>query len=136
MSGELSDYVRYRIERSNEAFRVGERALTEDDLHEAVGRLYYACFHLVSALLLLEGYTSKKHRGTWTLFDVHWIKTDRLSKSFGRYYHLLYGHRQDADYADQITFERRDVERWYEDGKKFRDALSSEIDKLLEEGNP
>lgn len=71
MSSGVHDYVTYRVSRSEEAFRVARRAFEEGDLHEAVGRLYYACFHLVSALLLLEGHSSGKHKGIWTLFDLH-----------------------------------------------------------------
>ena len=97
-------------------------------LHEAVGRLYYSCFHLVSALLLAEGLSSRRHGGVWTQFDIHWVKTERLPREMGRFFHRLYRRRQDADYADRVTFQRSELEAWFEEARVFTDRVSAEID--------
>lgn len=110
MNSRDAEYIRYRIERAREALRVASRALEDGNLHEAVSRLYYVCFHAVSALLLTEGKTAVKHRGVWTLFDQHWINTGRLPKTMGRLYHRFFKNRQDADYGDMVVFERNEVE--------------------------
>ncbi len=132
MSSDMHEYVRYRVSRSEEAFRVAQRALQEDNLHEAVGRLYYSCFHLVSALLLVEGRSSKRHGGIWTLFDIHWVKAERLPKEMGRFFHRLYRRRQDADYADNVTFRCIEVAGWFQEASSFIDLLRGQIDTLLE----
>jgi len=106
-------------------------ALAEDDLHEAVGRLYYACFYLVSSLLLLEGHTSSKHKGIWTLFDLHCIRTERFPREMGRFLHRLYRRRQDADYSDQVQFEHDEVKDWFEESRLFCVRLRDEIEKGL-----
>ncbi len=127
MKAHVADYVEYRVSRSEEAFRVARRALEEGDLHEAVGRLYYACFHLVSALLLLDGHTSAKHKGIWTLLDLHWVKPRRLPREMGRFFHRLYRRRQDADYADRVHFNRDEVEEWFKEAQSFAGQLGLEI---------
>ncbi len=132
MSGDIRELVRYRVERSREAFCVGERALLDGNFHEAVGRLYYACFHLVSALLLIEGHSSGKHRGVLTLFDIHWVNTGRMPSEFERYLHRIYRRRQDADYVDWVVFELPDVELWYSDGREFMSAVDTQIERLLQ----
>lgn len=106
---------------------MARRAFEEGDLHEAVGRLYYACFHLVSALLLLEGHSSGTHKGVWTLFDLHWVRTERFPREMGRFFHRLYRRRQDADYADQVQFASDQVEAWLQQAQSFSERLSKEI---------
>ena len=125
------DDVRYRIARSQEALRVGEGASHYGELHEAVGRLYYACFHLVSALPSIEGHRASTHRGISTLFDLHWIKPGRLPLEFGQYHHRIHERRQEADYAMRVTFTLEEVEDWFAFGREFLAALQAEIVQLL-----
>jgi uncharacterized protein (UPF0332 family) len=69
MKGETPEYIRYRLARSNEALSAARLMLESGLLYDAVNRLYYACFYAVSALLLTEGLSSAKHKGStryWT----------------------------------------------------------------------
>ena len=131
MNRETLDYVRYRAARAEEALHVARRALDDGALHETVGRMYYACFYCVSALLLTEGHTSGRHNGVWTLFDLHWINTGRLPKEMGRFFHRLFRNRQDADCADMTTFDRADVEAWLHEAQEFITAVSNQIEKQI-----
>jgi uncharacterized protein (UPF0332 family) len=133
MRTEYRDYVRYRIERAEQALRVARRAVDAGDLHEAVGRLYYVCFHAVCALLLTEGKTATKHQGVWTLFDQTWVKTDRLPREMGRLYHRFFRNRQEADYAEQVVFQPEEVALWLRQATEFLDSIRGETEKQLKE---
>lgn len=133
MRPELVEYVRYRMARANQALRVAKRALEDGDLHETVSRLYYACFYLVSALLLTEGVSAAKHKGIWTLFDQRWINTGRLPKEMGRLYHRLFKNRQTADYSDLVVFSREEVESWFQEATVFMTTISKHIEEQLRE---
>ena len=86
MKPEIVEYIRYRIEQSTEAFEVAKLSLENGLLRSSVNRLYYACFYVVSALLLCEDHRSSKHSGVRALFDRHWIKPGRLPVEMAQFY--------------------------------------------------
>ena len=63
-----------------------------------VNRLYYSIFHAVNALLLLDGFSNKTHKGTSQQFGLHYVKTGIFQESDGRFYHRLQTKREQADY--------------------------------------
>ncbi len=131
MKADAQEYVRYRISRAQATLQLAKLALDNDFLYDAVNRLYYASFFAVSALLLTEGYSSAKHKGVQSLFSRHWIKTEKFPASMGRFFHRIYEHRQKSDYVDLVTFERSDVESWYEEACAFVARISEEIEGLF-----
>ena len=46
----------------------------------AGNRLYYAVFHMASALLLDKGFVAKTHSGVIHLIGANFVTTNRLSK--------------------------------------------------------
>lgn len=105
MKPEIRDYIRYRMDRAQETLEVADMARQTGHLHEAVSRLYYACFYMVSALLLVDGLSSTKHTGVRSLFFQHWIKTGRLPKDMAEIYQDLFDNRQKSDYEDLAVFD-------------------------------
>ncbi len=75
----------------------------------SANRLYYACFHAVSALLLSKDITSKTHSGTRQMFGLNFIKTGLLDEKYGELYTTLFHMRQSADYEDAIDYEEHDI---------------------------
>ena len=136
MTSDPRDYVRYRVERSEEALRAATRAFDEDDLSEAVGRLYYSCFHLVTALLYTKRLSPTRHGGVWSMFDLNWMAPGRLPREMGRFFHSLYKRRHHADYGDFVVFERSDVQAWFGQAKDFSERISSEIEEYLSRNEP
>lgn len=77
----------------------GARAVSELNLYEfAVNRLYYSCFYLVSALLLLDGLTVKTHAGAIAKFSELYVKSGLLSRNHSITLNILFQNRQTADY--------------------------------------
>jgi len=93
-----SEYIRYRLERAAGAIRVAGAALQLGEYDDAVNRLYYACYHAVTALLHAEGLSSSKHGDAMALVDRHWVKTGRLPREFSRFFRRMFDRRQEADY--------------------------------------
>ena len=61
-------------------------------------RAYYAIFYCVSALLLTEGITTKKHEGARVKFHELFVKTGRFSREAGQILERNFAARQSADY--------------------------------------
>lgn len=77
--------------------------------YAAANRIYYACFYMVSALLLKNGQISHTHGGTIGLFGFHFIKTGIVSSEFGKLYSELYELRQTGDYDDWKVISETDI---------------------------
>jgi len=126
-------YIRYRLGRAREALEEAKLLLEADHLATAVTRIYYACFYVVSALLLSEGKSSTKHSGVRALFDQHWVKPGRVSKELGRFYRDMFERRQESDYVDLISYKREEVSGWLTQARTFVEEISKRVEEKLKE---
>lgn len=115
--------------RAREATDEARILLGADHLNACVNRLYYACFYAVNALLLTEGLSSSKHSGVRAIFDREWIKGGRISLELGRFYRRLFESRQQADYADFVSFDPSTVVAWLGEATDFVETIASVIDE-------
>ena len=63
-------------------------------------RLYYAAFHMASALLLDKDLSAKRHGGLIHLIGSQFVTRGLLDKTYGRLFSRLYELRQSGDYDD------------------------------------
>ncbi|MBN2498233.1 MAG: HEPN domain-containing protein [Deltaproteobacteria bacterium] len=73
--------------------------LVYSDPDSSTSRAYYAAFHGVSALFLLEGQSFKKHSGVEVAVHRDLVNTGRWEKSLGADYTALKGSRAVGDYG-------------------------------------
>lgn len=106
------DVVRYRLQRADEALEDARVLAGAERWAACVNRLYYACFYAVSALLLQDGLSSSKHTGVRSLFNHHFVKTDKIPKALAQVYNDLFARRQESDYMDFIRLEGEQVRPW------------------------
>lgn len=125
--------IRYRVERASETLEEARILLAEEHLNTAVNRIYYACFYVVSALLLTEGHSSARHSGLRALFDQHWVKKGRVSVELGRLYRTLFVNRQKADYADFVEYGIDEVAHWLAEAERFVQTLGELVEAKLNE---
>ncbi len=133
MKPEQREYVEYRLSRAGEALKAARLLLDGGHLHSAISRMYYACFYAASALLLVEGYSSSKHSGLLALFDLHWMKPERLPRDLSRIYHGLFDRRQEADYGDAVFFEAGEAEARLTQAEEFVRVVSEKTREMIEE---
>jgi len=60
---------------------------------------------------LLHNYDldTKTHSGALHLFELHFVKTGIIKKELSKFYARLFEMRQNADYEDEIEYEKEDV---------------------------
>ena len=129
MTPERQALLRYRLARAREAREEARLLLDGGHANACVNRLYYASFYAVSALLLIEGHSSAKHRGVRALFDRHWVKPGRVPPALGRLYRRLFMRRQRGDYDDLVQFEETEVRVWLADAQRFVKDISEVVHK-------
>jgi len=129
LNGEL---VSYRLRRARETLADARILADAGRWNPCVNRLYYACFYAVSALLIQEGLSSTKHTGLRSLFNRHFVKTNKVPKDKARIFNDLFERRQEGDYVDFVSFEESQVLPWLPEAEAFVKNLADLIEKCKE----
>jgi hypothetical protein len=79
---------------------------------------------------------SRSHRGLVALVGLHFVKTGRLDKRFGRYLSNLMEDRQQSDYNLFSGLEKEDAEQALEEAKAFVAEIRRQLSAHLAEGEP
>ncbi|MEK6479065.1 HEPN domain-containing protein [Catalinimonas sp. 4WD22] len=84
MPGSKQDYIKYRIEKSEEIYQDAVLLAENERWNSCINRLYYSSFYLLSALLYQQGIKAETHNGTKTQFFLHFVKKGLTSKEYGK----------------------------------------------------
>jgi|SRR5687768_11933432 uncharacterized protein (UPF0332 family) len=123
-----SDLVQYRLRRARETLQDAHILANAKRWNPCVNRLYYACFYVVSALLMQQGLSSSKHTGIRGLFNRHYVRTGKVPKELAQIYNDLFERRQESDYLDFVDFEESQVRPWIAYAERFVERLASLIE--------
>ena len=111
--------VVYRLENADKTLAEVSILIRNELWNTAVNRLYYACYYVVTALLINSGIDAKTHVGVRRMLALHFTKTGKLSIQWNKYYTDLFNSRQTGDYADFMDFDRKTVEELHEQAASF-----------------
>ena len=129
MTKSNKDLALYRLQRARETIEDARILADAGRWNPCVNRLYYACFYAVSALLVREGLSSSKHTGLRSLFNQHFVKTNKVPKEKARIYNDLFERRQEGDYVDFIDFDESQVLLWFPEAESFVENIALLIEK-------
>jgi len=132
MKDNRNEYLKYRIDRSNELYKDALLLWDHNSWRSCVNRLYYSSFHLISALVFMLDMNPKSHEGLKTLFLQHFVKTGLIDIELGKLYALLHDWRQESDYAVFSEFSREDVEPLLTKVLKMNTIILEHINSLSE----
>lgn len=97
----------------------------------AMARLYYACFHATSALLIANAFEAKTHSGVRTILGKEFVQTGKIAPELGRFYTKLFNKRQDGDYDNFIFFDENDLEELLPQAITFIETIEELISQKL-----
>jgi uncharacterized protein (UPF0332 family) len=123
--------VLYRMARANESMEDARILADNRRWNACVNRLYYACFYMVSALLVRHGLSSSKHTDVRSLFNKQYVKTGKIPKKFARIYNDLFERRQEGDYIDFVIFQESQVLPWLSEAEKLVEHIKYLIDQEI-----
>jgi uncharacterized protein (UPF0332 family) len=123
----INELVKYRVERTDEAFEEAKLLAEKSKWNTCVNRLYYSCFYVVTALLAKDGMSSGKHTGVRSLFNLHYVKTGKVPKDIAQIFNDLFEKRQEGDYIDFVRFDEKQVKPLIPDAKKLLNHIKSII---------
>ncbi len=114
--------------KADDALASADLELRADHQTFAVNRTYYACFYAVTALLHEHGKQFARHSGVLSEFRRTFIKTGRLDKAWGSFYHKLFEDRQEGDYLPTRTFSAEDVSERLTKTREFVSIIRTLVD--------
>ena len=89
----------------------------------AGNRLYYAAFHMASALLLDKGMTARTHSGIIHLIGSQFIAKGLISKEYGRIFSRLFELRHSGGYDDMYNATEEEVFPYIEKTEAFLNEM-------------
>lgn len=119
----LKDLVNYRLGRANETLEAANYLASGEYYTLAMERLYYACFYVASALMLINNIAAGTHSGIKTMLNLNFIKTGKLASKYGIIYQTLFEKRQSGDYEDFIYCNKEMYDDLYPQAVEFIERI-------------
>lgn len=121
--------VSYRLNSARNA--LGEvLSLSKDQyFNAAVSRMYYACFHAASALLINSGFEAHTHNSVRHILGKEFVLPGLLPRELSKFYTDIFNKRQNSDYEDFVNYTSVDIDFLYPQAVSFIDA----IEKLIKQ---
>jgi uncharacterized protein (UPF0332 family) len=119
MNANIGDLINYRTKRSVETLNEAKTMMSNGYWNASVNRIYYSCYYVVSALLLVKSIETGSHKGIRQMFGLHFVQTGLVSKEDGRFFSDLYDRRQTGDYDDFVLYEEETVHILYGQAERF-----------------
>ncbi len=110
MDSSVIDLSKYRLDTANADLKAARLLFDATEYRSSVNRSYYAIFHALRAVLVLDGFDSSKHSGIISYFNLNYVKTDVFSREVSKMISSAYRLREKADYQDFyiVTIEEAD----------------------------
>ena len=128
---ERNEYVRYRIESAYKTVDAAKVLAENGFWNSAVNRLYYAVFYAVNALLIMNNIQTKSHSASKSQFSLHFIKTGKLDKKYGKLLAELYDWRQKGDYENIFDYDSDSVKPLFAPVTDMISQIEKEIKNAL-----
>ena len=128
---ERKEYVNYRIETAYKTFNAAKVLADNGFWNSAVNRLYYSLFYAVNALLVANEIMTKSHSATKTQFSLHFVKTGKFDKKYGKLLSELFDWRQKGDYESIFDFSESSVQPLFKPVKEMIKLIETETKSSL-----
>lgn len=121
------EFVYYRLQRAKETLAEADCLAANNHYSGAVNRLYYACYYIVTALLIENEIQASTHVGVRSMFALKFIKSGKMDISHGKFFNEIFELRHSNDYDDFIFCD----EETYKDLRPKAEALMAAIMSML-----
>ena len=119
-----------RLDRARECLADAKLLLDNGSYKALANRSYYAIFHAMRAVLVLDGYDSKKHSGIISEFQRMYIKTATFDKEYSIIIKKLLQARTGSDYDDFFAISKEDTVSQFYDAVKFVEAVEAYLNNI------
>ena len=114
-----------RLSQAKQCLVSAEALLQIYDERGAVNRAYYAVFHAIRSVLILEGKDFAKHSGVISYFRKEYIKTGVFSADISDTITDLFNSRSSSDYDDHFDFTKDEVVELLKEAGEFVEVIEA-----------
>jgi len=93
----------------------------------AVNRAYYAIFHVIRAVLALDGVDFKKHSGVLSYFNKEYLATDRFDRKYSVIIKKASVIRNAGDYSDFFDTCQEEAEDIVQKAAEFHEVIKQYV---------
>ena len=119
------------IEKAKNALDEAKLLFDSEKYYGAANRSYYAAFHAMSALLIFDGYSMKKHSGVISKFREVYIKTGVFDTSMSEQIAALFKLRTECDYDAFYIVSKSDAEEQLHNAETIIEAVERRLKQCL-----
>ena len=119
MEGSLNELANYRLERAKEMLLAAEENLRIGQYKTSLNRSYYAIFHAIRAVNVLDGFDASKHSSVIAHFNQYHVHTGEFDKGTYKIIDSAYRIREKCDYSDFFLVSKEEAVEQYEKAAAF-----------------
>ncbi len=127
------DYSKYRIEKAEKELRIAKSLFNDEEFEASTNRSYYAIFHALRSVTVLDGFESRKHSGIISYFNLHYIKTEIFQRDMYLMIDSAFTVRNKTDYEDFYVISPEETQRQIHDAEKILGMIKSYLKIRWEE---
>lgn len=110
MENSIKELVYDRLEREKEMLNASGENLKIHQYRTSLNRSYYAVFHGMRAVNVLEGFDSSKHSGVIAYFNRSFLKEGKLNRDLYQIIKAISYLREKSDYDDFYIAGKQEAE--------------------------
>ena len=129
MRGGPADLAKYRFQLAIEDLESAKDNFQNGHLRTANNRAYYSIYHLITAILALDGTAFKRHKDTLAYFNKEYVKTEIFPREPGRRISKAQEVRHASDYDEFYIASKEETERQIESAELLAKAIMDYLDR-------
>ena len=129
----LVDLSKYRLTKAEETLETAKRDMNAEDYASANNRAYYCIFHAMRAVIALDGEDYKKHSAVIARFTMNYLKTEILSREYGKLISNASLIRNRSDYEDFYICSIEDTQKLVEGAEDFLRSVNAYLQQRYTE---
>ena len=129
MAGSIEELAKYRYERGMEELKNAKEVMSSGSYKLALNRSYYAIFHAMRAINVLDELDSSKHSGVIAHFNQYHVKTGDFDKRASKIIQNAMEMREHADYEDFFVASKKDAEEQISRVEEFLECVKGYLER-------
>ena len=135
MDRKFSEIAEYNIAKSHRVYETALLTFKDGDYNSSINRAYYAVFHMICAVLILEGKSYKEHSDVLAEFNRFYLKDKIFTEFSYKMIEKLSRARNNSDYTDMFWASADETIVQLENAKIICDAIEPYIkNRIISDG--
>ena len=123
---------RYRLERAKEDLQTARANQDSGFFKASVNRSYYAVFHSIRAVNILDGFDASKHSSVIAHFNQYYVHTGEFDRGIYKIIDGAYRIREKCDYSDFFLVSKEDSAKQLANAESFVKTVEEYIDRVCQ----